>query len=157
VRVRPLTALLSLALLTGAALTGCGGLGEDFDPGLKPGAEGITAVIQTFARAVAEGDGPRACSLMARSAQQEVIQRSGVTGNCLTAVTEISEQLSDDARASLADVAVSGITGEETTSAFATATASGAAADDATGALGGTAFTMSVADARWGIESIQHG
>ena len=157
-RPRPLTALLPLALLTGAALTGCGGLGEDFDPGLKPGAEGITAVIEITAKAIADGDGSRACSLMARTAQEEVIQRSGVTGNCPTAVTEISEQLSDDARASLADVQVTNISGEETTNASATATMGGSGAEEATAALGGTAFTMLVAESRWGIDSIQpHG
>jgi hypothetical protein len=157
VRMRPPTALLSLGLLAGAALTGCGGPGEDFDPGLKPGAEGITAVIEITARAIADGDGPRACSLMARTAQEEVVQRSGVTSNCLDAIKAISEPLSDEARTALADVQVTDIDGEETTSASATATASGAGAEEATAALGGTAFTMSVAEARWGIDSIQHG
>jgi hypothetical protein len=157
VRMRPRTALLSLGLLAGAALTGCGGPGEDFDPGLKPGAEGITAVIEITARAIADGDGPRACSLMARTAQEEVMQRSGVTSNCLDAIKAISEPLSDEARTALADVQVTDIDGEETTSASATATVPGAGAEEATAALGGTAFTLSVAEARWGIDSIQHG
>ncbi|MGY2067059.1 hypothetical protein [Blastococcus sp. SYSU DS0619] len=157
-RPRSLPALLPLALLSGAVLTGCGGLGEDFDPGLEPGAEGITAVIEITAKAIADGDGSRACSLMARTAQEEVMQRSGVTSNCLDAIKAISEPLSDEARSALADVQVTDIEGEETTSAYATATASGAAAEEATAALGGTAFTMSVAEARWGIDSIQpHG
>ena len=119
-RLRPLPALLPLVLLSGAALTGCGGLGEDFDPGLEPGAEGITAVIEITAGAIADGDGPRACSLMARTAQEEVMQRSGVTSNCLDAITAISEPLSDEARTALADVQVTDIDGEETTSASAT-------------------------------------
>ncbi|WP_336031651.1 hypothetical protein [Geodermatophilus sp. FMUSA9-8] len=156
-RPRPLTALLPLALLAGTALAGCGGPGEDFDPGHQPGAEGITAVIRVYGKAIGEGDGPRACSLMSRAAQEQVMERSGVPGNCLDAVSAIAEPLSDDARTSLADVQVTDIDGEETTSASATATASGAGAEEATAALGGTVFTMSVAEARWGIDSIQHG
>jgi len=155
VRPRPLTALLPLALLAGTALAGCGGPGEDFDPGHQPGAEGISAVIRVNARALADGDGPRACSLMSRAAQEEVMQRSGVTGNCLDAIKAISEPLSDEARTALADVEVEGISGETTTSATATAALSGTGAEEATTALGGTAFTMSVEDARWGIDSVQ--
>jgi hypothetical protein len=154
VRVQASAFVLPLAIVTSLMLTGCGA-DEDFDPGLKPGAEGITAVIQIYSEAIAEGNGPRACSLMSRAAQDALIQRSGVTGNCLAAVTAISERLSEDAIAALEDVNLSDFSGEETTSASATATTAGPGADEATAALGGTDFTMSVEEERWGIASVQ--
>jgi hypothetical protein len=155
VRLRPLTALVPIALLAGTALAGCGGPGEDFDPGARPGAEGITAVIEIYAKAIANGDGPRACSLVSKAVQDEVIGRSGVTGNCLEAVKAISEPLSEEAKNALADAQVTDISGEATTNATATLVLDGIGAGEATTALGGSSFSMSVEEARWGIASIQ--
>jgi hypothetical protein len=153
-RLQPFPALPLLAVLAGVALTGCGAH-DDFEPGLKPGAEGITAVIHAYATAIAHGDGARACSLMSRTAQEKLIQRTGVPGSCLAGVAAISDALSDGASTALDDVQVTDISGEKTTNASATATISGAGADEATRALGGRRFTMTVADARWGVESTQ--
>jgi hypothetical protein len=156
-RLRRLAAFLPLALLASSvAVTGCRA-DEDLEPGLEPGAEGIKAVIQTYAKAVADGDGPRACSLMSRTAQEALIQRTGVAGSCLTAVEAIAEPLSEDAKTALADLEVTDINGAETTAASATATVDAPGADEAASALGGTVFTLSVADARWGIDSVRPG
>lgn len=152
-RPRPLTATLLLALLAGTALAGCGGLGEDFDPGLKPGAEGITAVIQSYARGIAHGDPNQACGLLSTTAQDELLQRTGVNGSCLDAARTISDALSEDAKAALADVQVEDIRGGSTTSA--TATMSGVGAQEAAAALGGATISLVVEELRWGIDSVQ--
>ena len=71
------------ALATAAAcatlLVGCSGP-ENTDPGAKSGAEGVSDVVGVYAAALADGDGPRACSLMNPPAQQELIARVGVDG-----------------------------------------------------------------------------
>lgn len=112
-------------------------------------------MIETYAAALADGDGPRACSLMSATAQQALIDRSDSSGNCLTAVTATAEELPDDAVTALHQLAVGDITGAETTSASASVTLNGPGADEARAALGGATFQMSVTDARWGIESVQ--
>lgn len=145
---------LPAVFLAALGVAGCGG-DDDFEPGLKPGAEGIIAVIETYAAGLADGDGPRACSLMSKPAQQALIDRSGGDGNCLAAITATAEELPDDAITALRELEVGDITGAETTSASASVTLTGPGADAAREALGGVTFQMSVTDARWGIESVQ--
>ena len=147
-------ALPALVLAAALGAAGCGA-DDDAEPGLKPGAEGITAVIEAYAAGLADGDCPRACSLMSAAAQQALIDRSGSGGICLTAVTATAEELPDDAVTALCQLEVATITGAGTTSASASVTLTGPGADAARAALGGATFQMSVTDARWGIGSVQ--
>jgi hypothetical protein len=147
---RPAMPAITLVLL----LAGCAGEDPYFEPGLKPGAEGITAVIEAYAAGLAAGDGPLACSMMSAAAQQALVDRSG-SGSCLAAVTAVSEALPGDAATALRDLEVGDISGAETTSASASVTVSGPGADAARTALGGTSFLMTVADARWGVDAVR--
>jgi hypothetical protein len=147
--------VLAVPLVLTFAAAGCATEDPTFEPGLKPGAEGITAVIEVYAAGFAAGDGPLACSMMSAAAQRAVVDRSGSGGNCLAAVTAISEALPGDAAAALRDLEVGDISGAETTSASASVAVSGPGADAARTALGGTSFRMTVTDARWGIDAVE--
>lgn len=152
---RPAPLALVLAVISALAASGCVTEDLTFEPGLKPGAEGVTAVIEVYAAGIATGDGPLACSLTSAAAQQALIDRSGSDGNCLAAVAAIAERLPDDAAVALRELKVGDITGAETTSASASITLTGPGADAARAVLGGVTFQMSVTDARWGIDSVQ--
>jgi hypothetical protein len=145
----------ALVLAFALPLVGCATEDPTFEPGLKPGAEGITAVIEVYAVGLAAGDGSLTCSMMSAAAQQALVARSGGGGNCLAAVTALSEALPPDAAAALRDLEVGDIRGAETKSASASVALSGPAADAARTALGGTSFRMTVTDARWGIDAVE--
>ncbi|TYP87859.1 hypothetical protein [Blastococcus xanthinilyticus] len=94
-----------------ALVTGCGGGFEDV--AAIPGEEGASRVAETYLAALADGDGPRACSLMDTATQQTLIGAHGGTGDCLAAVKGAAEALSSAQKeelsgAELGEVAVDG-------------------------------------------------
>lgn len=99
--LRPSTGL-ALLLLT-VTLSSCGGGGGDV--GAAPGREGVEEVVPVYTAALADGDGPRACSLMTVDAQDQLVADTG-TADCLHAVIATSQGLSPEAANALRDVTV---------------------------------------------------
>lgn len=66
-------------------LSGCSSSSPD-EPGLPAGPDGASAVINAWSRAMINGDGPRACSLMDKEAQAALTMTSQAT-DCLQAVS----------------------------------------------------------------------
>jgi hypothetical protein len=56
---------------------------------------------------------------MSQAAQQVLVERAGVEGNCLTAVTVVSDGLSADAVEALSAIEITDISGDESDSAVA--------------------------------------
>lgn len=81
-------------------VAGCGGGVEDVSA--LPGKEGATRVAETYLAALADGDGPRACSLADRPMQQTLITQNAGKGNCLDAVTAVADKLTGTQKSELA-------------------------------------------------------
>ncbi len=70
------------------------------DPGHRPDARGVAEVTAVIGPALARGDGKRACSLMARSAQDRLVALAGGE-NCVDGTTALAATLAPSDRADL--------------------------------------------------------
>lgn len=108
-RPRIASALVGSAVLTAALLlAGCGGgegegpdsAGSVQDPGRDDTVEGVVEVLAILAPALADGNGPRACSLLAAEAQRQLENVTG-TANCINAVTSVASTIEPGDRRTL--------------------------------------------------------
>ncbi|WP_433825906.1 hypothetical protein ACQP2E_27830 [Actinoplanes sp. CA-015351] len=152
-RAEPKPALLRIAAvaltataLTAGTLAGCGGDGNA-DVGAKPGAEGVRDVVSVYAKALADGDGQRACSLMSKPAQDALRTRTK-GADCLDAVKKVSP---DAAAAGLGQVKFEDpqVSGDNATVKVSLAAD---AKDGALKALGSEQLKLVQIDARWHID-----
>lgn len=129
-------------------LAGCSS--GNTDVGADLGEDGVRDVVQVFAKALADGDGPRACSLMSVPAQRSMIARVKA-GDCLTAVTSASKSLPPGAADALRSLEPRNIAlnGQRARVDLA---ASGVTAEQVAGVLPGTTMDLSVQDARWAVD-----
>lgn len=137
-----------LCMVVLVAMSGCGNEHEDVSA--VPGENGAEKVITVFARALADGDGARACSLLSEQAQLELQARVG-GGDCLAAVRAASEGMSPEAAETLRDVDLSD-TRADGDVATTKVTLSGRGAAEAAEALGGTTARLVRVEAHWEIQ-----
>ncbi len=153
------------ALLAAAALAACGTSsapggtsgevsvepvsqpGSIQDPGHRADAQGVAEVTAVLGPALAGGNGKRACSLMAVSAQERV-QKAVGRANCVDAVAALTGRLTADEREVLAHLQASRVT----------VTGTGAVASLAKGSDGpmvvsvfGAAPAFAISEERWSL------
>ncbi len=139
--------LLAFALLP-VALSACGG--GDPDVGADPGEDGVRDVVRVFSAALADGDGPRACSLMSVRAQQRLVARAKAS-DCLTAVTTVSTTLSPEAASALRSASPDTVTTRDSRAEVDLAQA-GIPPAAVEAAFPGPVWHLGVEDARWHID-----
>lgn len=111
-RPRTVRALVGSGVLTAALLlAGCGGAdgaspgspASVQDPGRDDTVEGVVEVLALLAPALADGNGPRVCSLLSPEAQRGLENVTG-TANCINAVTSIASTIEPGDRRALTSV-----------------------------------------------------
>ena len=150
-RIHRSIAVASLAGALALAVSGCS-QHENTDPGAAPGEAGIRDVVSVYSQALADGDGPRACSLMSATAQHSLVARTA-SGDCLSAVKALHDGLSSEAAEALPSVEVTAITQESPEAAAITVSFPEPGTDGATAAVGGRSLHVVRVDARWGIDT----
>jgi hypothetical protein len=145
---------IAVASLAGATILALGGCSqhENTDPGAAPGEQGIRDVVSVYSQALADGDGPRACSLMSPTAQHSLVARTAAS-DCLAAVKTVHDGLSSEAAGALPSVEVTAITQEGDDAAAITVSFPDPGMTEATAAVGGQALHVVRVDARWGIDA----
>lgn len=140
--------LIVAALATGALLSGCSG--GNADVGADLGEDGVKDVVRVYSKALADGDGPRACSLMSVPAQRDLIARFKAQ-DCLTAVKSASSSLSPAAAAALRKVSPDSVTviGQQAKVDLGKA---GVPASAVSGVMPAPIMTLSVVESRWAVD-----
>lgn len=95
-----------IAVTAGGILTGCNG-GASSDVGAEPGDAGVQDVVPVFLEALADGDGPRACSLLTAAAQDLLILELD-SADCITSVVSHSQRLGAEEKQALRDAEIRG-------------------------------------------------
>ncbi len=147
-RRRTARSLLVVAVLPGA-LSACGGGNPDV--GANPGEDGVRDVVRVFAAALAEGDGPRACSLMSARAQQSLLARAPKASNCPAAVTTLAGTIPPAAATALRSASPDAVTIHDTRAQVDLAQA-GIPPAAVEGVFPGPVWHLHVEDLRWGID-----
>jgi hypothetical protein len=84
-------AVMASTVVAGSlALSACSGAPSDITA--IPGGDGAAVVVTAYARALADGDGARACSLASLGLQQNLVAQTS-SRNCLDSVRSIAGRL----------------------------------------------------------------
>ncbi|RKN38676.1 hypothetical protein [Micromonospora endolithica] len=144
-------ARIALAVLPVLAVVSCS---EGRDPGHRPGAEGVREIIPLYTRALADGDGPKACSLMSKAAQEALAKRAA-NDDCLQSVKSVANRLDQASAAALREVKMKDPqvnAGKATVELQLDGSQQGAI-----DALGSTTLTLVQIDERWHIDAVPAG
>ncbi|WP_027648897.1 hypothetical protein [Salinispora pacifica] len=124
---------------------------EGRDPGQRPGAEGVREVIPLYTRALADGDGSKACSLMSMAAQEALAKRT-VNDGCLQSVQTVADGLDPASAVALREVKMKDpqVDGSSATVELQLNPSQQGAID----ALGSTTLSLVQIDERWHIDAL---
>jgi hypothetical protein len=140
---------LALAVLPALSTVACTETGSS-DIGHRPGAEGVREVIPAYTRALADGDGPGACSLMSEAAQDALKERTE-SADCLQGVKTASERLNAQSATALREVKMKDpqVNGGNASAELSLDSSQQGVID----AIGSTTLTLVQIDARWHIDA----